>query len=1019
MKRKGYVMKTRSHIFRGVAGIFLALLVILQITAQVAASWAGKVNELLGVSESAIERSTNPEDYRYLSDFQDPSDLIQAEIALNTRLAAEGSVVLKGTPAISGAQVTLFGMRSGEKMQFGGSMGELTDASNVVTLADAMAANGFSVNPDMVQFYKNLAGDYAPTRASGGNVVNSYDDQGAAVGEVPVSEYSPADIGGYKDAAVVVFGRDAGESCCFYPGLNGLAEPSEFTGSPTGNILSLSNDERDLINYVKGQGFGKIVVLLNSSTSMEIEELKADSAIDSIIWIGNPGAYGTYGVAKLLSGEVLPSGHLPDTFAVNSALSPAAQNYGIYTFANADAIETTTNHALRSDWYLVEAESIYTGYKYYETRYFDSVAGQGNASVALKGETVDGGNTWNYDNEVSYSFGYGVEGSTFSEEIAGASIDWSGKTDSTVTVKVTNTGRQAAKHAVQLYVSVPYTDNDRRNGVEKSAIQLIGYAKTGEAHENTFEDVVLLEPGQSEEVVITFNAQDFYSYDMSYAHDGVSGAYVLEAGDYCFATGNGAHDAVQAVLKELHPDLAGNLNPTGVVHKVSLTTDTYLTQSGGVTVQNQLDGADLNKLNTGTSVTYLTRNDWANTFPSSIGSITATEEMIYMLRNEFYNEEVYLSTYDGPTSFTYGADNGVTVADVVGLDYDDPLYDKLLDEMTLEDLVNQYIAYVEELPSIAFPKDSCADSPLGLIATIGQRSKGIYELSKDDPAYGHHTNAYVSAPVVAATFSPFLQEEEGRLLGNDAIWDGYSTWFGPGLNLHRTPYNGRNVAYYSEDAVLTGLTAVYVHRGLDTKGVVTNAKHFAFNDQETNRDGVAVFLSEQAARENELRGFQIPVRDGGMKGIMSAFNRIGCTHVAAHAGLMNGILRGEWGFNGYLITDSVKSAQYFLPRECLMAGNDMMLGGSNNGAAWSFTAETVGKDTVLQGYLRESFHRKLYFYANSVLMNGITPESAAGNAVVWWVVMFQIAGGVCFIGFAAFLALFIVNVRKEQKERGR
>ena len=665
-------MKTRSHIFRGVAGIFLALLVILQITAQVAASWAGKVNELLGVSESAIERSTNPEDYRYLSDFQNPSDLIQAEIALNTRLAAEGSVVLKGTPAISGAQVTLFGMRSGEKMQFGGSMGELTDASNVVTLADAMAANGFSVNPDMVQFYKNLAGDYAPTRASGGNVVNSYDDQGSTVGEVPVSEYSPADIGSYKDAAVVVFGRDAGESCCFYPGLNGLAEPSEFTSSPTGNILSLSNDERDLINYVKGQGFSKIVVLLNSSTSMEIEELKADSAIDSIIWIGNPGAYGTYGVAKLLSGEVLPSGHLPDTFAVNSGRSPAAQNYGIYTFANADAIETTANHALRSDWYLVEAESIYTGYKYYETRFFDSVVGQGNASVALKGETVNGGNVWDYYSEVSYPFGYGVEGSTFSEEIAGVSIDWSGKTDSTVTVKVTNTGRQAAKHAVQLYVSVPYTDNDRRNGVEKSAIQLIGYAKTGEAHENTFEDVVLLEPGQSEDVVITFNAQDFYSYDMSYAHDGVSGAYVLEAGDYCFATGNGAHDAVQAVLKELHPDLMGNVEPTGVVHKESLTTDTYLTQSGGVTVQNQLDGADLNKLNCGTSVTYLTRNDWANTFPSSISSITATQDMIYMLRNEFYEQEVYLSTYDGPTSFTYGADNGVTVADVVGLDYADP-----------------------------------------------------------------------------------------------------------------------------------------------------------------------------------------------------------------------------------------------------------------------------------------------------------------------------------------------------------
>lgn len=580
-------MKTKSHVFRGAAGILLALLVILQIVAQVATSWAGKVNELLGVSESTIQRSDDPADYRFLSDFQTPSDLIQGEIGLNTRLAAEGSVVLKGTPALGGTNVTLFGMRSGENMQFGGSMGELTDASNVVTLAEAMTANGFSVNPDMVQFYKDMAADYAPVRASGGNVVNSYEDQGTTVNEVPVSEYDAGALSGYTDAAVVVFGRDAGESCCFYPGINGLEDPAEFSGSPTGNILSLSNAERDLLNWVKGQGFGKLVVLLNSASAMEVEELKKDAAVDCIMWIGNPGAYGTYGVAKLLSGAVLPSGHLPDTFAVNSALSPAAQNYGIYTFANAAEIDTSSNHALRSDWYLVEAEGIYTGYKYYETRYFDSVVGQGNASTALKGETVNGGNVWDYDSEVSWSFGYGVEGSTFSEEITGAAIDWSGDTDSTVTVRVTNTGSQAAKHVVQLYVSAPYTENDRRNGVEKAAVQLIGYAKTGEAQESSYADVVLLEPGASENVTITFNAQDFYSYDMTYAHDGVTGAYVLEAGNYCFATGNGAHDAVQAVLKELYPARTASLQPTGAVRTESLGADTYFTSANGVTVQNR------------------------------------------------------------------------------------------------------------------------------------------------------------------------------------------------------------------------------------------------------------------------------------------------------------------------------------------------------------------------------------------------------------------------------------------------
>ena len=461
----------KTRLYRGLGSIFLAVAVLFSVAASVATAWAGKVDELLGTSKTGIERSLDPADYRYQSDFTNPSDLVTAEIAYATRVSAEGSVALKGQPAIDGSKVTLFGMRSGSKMQFGGSMGELIEASQAVTLSEALTKEGFEVNPAMVQFYQDREATYAPTQASGGNVISSYENQGAKIGEVPVSELDASLLGNYKDAAIIVFGRDAGESACFYPGANGLSEPAEFTDSPTGNILSLSNDERDLVNWVKEQGFGKIVVLLNSGTSMEIEELKQDEAVDAILWIGNPGCYGTYGIAQLLKGSVLPSGHLPDTWAVNSALSPAAQNYGIYVFDNADDIETTNNNGLRSSWYLVQLEGIYQGYKYYETRYFDTLANQGNAAKAAKGQSVDGA-TWEYDREVSYGFGYGVEGSTFSEEITSTNIAWSGETESTVTVKVTNTGSVPAKHAVQLYVSVPYTDRDRTNGIEKSAIQL-------------------------------------------------------------------------------------------------------------------------------------------------------------------------------------------------------------------------------------------------------------------------------------------------------------------------------------------------------------------------------------------------------------------------------------------------------------------------------------------------------------------------------------------------------------------
>lgn len=1007
-------MKTqKSHIFRGLASIFLALLVIFGIVSGIANAWSGKVNELLGISDDTISRSDDPADYRFLSDYANGSDLIQAEIGLNTRIEAEGAVALKGTPAINGSKVTLFGMRSGAKMQFGGTMGELVDASNVVTLAEALEANGFEVNPAMVRFIQNMEGTYAPTKASGGNIIFDYEDQGSTIGEIPVSEYKASDIGEYTDAAILVFGRDAGESACFYPGANGIAEPEEFTQSPTGNILSLSNDERDLVNFVKGQGFKKIVVLLNSGTSMEIQELKNDSAIDSILWIGNPGAYGTYGVAKLLSGELLPSGHLPDTWAVNSAKSPAAQNLGVYTFANYTDIETTNNNALRSSWYLVEAEGIYTGYKYYETRYYDTVTEQGNASAAAHGETADGGANWVYDNEVSYAFGYGLEGSSFSEEITGSSIDWSGAEESTVTVKVTNTGAKAAKHSVQLYVSAPYT----QGGLEKAAVQLVGYAKTGEAREQSFLDYVLLQPGESEEVTVRFNAQDIYSYDSAYVHDGYQGTYVLEAGDYYFATGNGAHEAVNAVLNAQRAGTSAVLSTTGTARKENLGSAITLTESNGTVIQNRMTDAELNSWNTDAAVTYLSRSDWAGTFPQSIDKLTATADMIYYLRNATYDAAQELSHYDGPTVFTYGEDNGVKAVDLIGLDYDDPLYEQALQELTLQDLANQYIGYLEEMKTLAVPKESPADSPLGLIAKIGQRTAGtIYEVAADDPAFGHMVNVYPAGPVIAATFSPLLQSEEGRLIANDALWTGYNDWYGPGMNLHRTPYNLRNICYYSEDPVLTGLTGTYVHTAAYKLGLVTATKHFAFNDQETNRDGIAVFFSEQAARENELRGFQIAIRNDAIKGLMSAFNRVGCTHIAAHRGVMNGILRGEWGWKGYMMTDSVKSVGYFLPRECAMAGNDMMLGGSNNGAVWNLSAEALEGDPVMQNALRESYHRKLFTFANSSLLNGMTADSGSSGAVVWWVLTLRILMGLNFVGAVAFSVLSIVNSRKERRK---
>lgn len=1016
MKQKN--KKNRIPMFRGLTGIFAAMLVLTGSIRTVAFAWEDKVNELLGISSEGVERSRNPEDYIYPSDYSTPEELVEAEIGLATRIQAEGTVLLKGTAGTEGTNVTLFGMRS-SKMQYGGTMGGRVSEKQCVSLADALTEYGFNVNPVMEQFYSDMAQTYTPGEASGGTSVDA--NTGTTVNEVPVSEYTQTQTDSfpeYKDAAIIVLGRDSSEGSDYYPGEQGIANAAEFSESPTGNILGLSNDERDLISYVKAQNFGKIIVLINSGSAMELEELHTDEDIDTIMWIGNPGCYGTYGIASILSGEVFPSGHLSDTYAVNSALSPAAVNFGAYVFTNGSEIDTSNNNALRARWYLAEPEGIYIGYKYYETRYYDSVVGQGNASDALNGETVDGGTTWNYDNEVTYPFGYGIEGSEFSEEIIDSSIDWSGEEDSTVTVKVTNTGDAAAKHVVQLYVSQPYTDYDRQNGVEKSAVQLVGYGRTGEASESDYTESVLLAPGESEDVTITFNTSYFRTYDDTCTHDDVTGAYTLEAGEYVFATGNGAHDAVQAVLKYQHPDLMQNVTPTGVTFAEQLDENMAFTEANDTLIQNRLEEADLNSWDCGTEVIYLTRNDWAGTFPQEISSVTATDDMITLLRNATYDSAAENAEYNGETSWEYGQDLGVMALDLIGADYDDPRYDDLLAEVELQDMFDQYTANEETLSSIGLPKVNGADSPLGILGTLGRLTQGtIYELDESDEYYGYETNVYESEVVVASAFSHFLASEQGRMIGNDSIWTLVTQWNAPGMNIHRSPYNARNYEYYSEDPVLTGYMASDLVKKAVEYGVNATAKHFAFNDQETNRDGVAVFLDEQAARENELRGFQIAVECGGLTNMMSAFNRIGLTHCGASRELMNGILRGEWGFNGKLITDSVKSAQYFLPDECLMAGNDQMLGGGNSAAAWNYSVETFENDPVLQAALRESYHRHLYNAINSNRMNGITEESSVANEYTAWQWALTGVWGI-FIGLTAGSAvLWALTVRRNRKNR--
>ena len=1010
-----------AHVARGLTGASLALATLFGSVYGVADTWTARVNELLGATaQTGISRSTNAADYTYVSDFDDPNDLVQAEIDYNTRVEEEGATLLKGSPIVDGTKVTLFGMRSGDKMQFGEDMGATISSKQTVGLAEALAGGGFEVNPVMTDFYDRLEKQYAPGQAAGGNM--TAENVGATINEVPVSEYGQEQIGSYSrysDAAIVVLGRDSTEGCDYYPGGDGIADGSEFDGEGSRNdILTLSDDERDLIAHVERQGFRKIIVLLNADNAMSVDELAEDDAIDSIMWIGTPGCYGTYGIANILAGKAVPSGHLTDTYAADPSKAPAAVNMGAYVFSNAVDTDSSENKSLRSDWYLVENESIYIGYKYYETRYWDEMTGQGNATAAMHGETANGSAAWNYDDEVTYPFGYGIEGSTFDEKITDMNIDFSGGRDSTVTIRVTNTGDNAAKHVVQLYVNVPYTDTDGRHGVEKSAIQLIGYAKTGEADEKDHTQRILLEPGDSEDLTITFNARDMMSYDAKYEHDGTLGAYVASAGTYWFMTGNGAHDAVNAALAASRPDRFANLKHTGDARSADLDQDEALTESNGTVIENRLQDGDLASYGFTDEAKRLSRTDWPGTWPEEIDSLAATDEMIPLLRNETTSAAADAAdSYDGDADFVYDTDHGIMASDLIGRDEDDPIFDEFTDQMSLQYIIDLYMSKAGELPDYQLPKLTGADSPRGLVSTFGRLTNdSIYEIDENDEAYGHEANVYVGPMLVAATYSRKLAEEEGRLIGNDALWCGVMMWNGPAMNIHRTQYCDRNGEYYSEDPVLTGLTAKATIAGANGKGLVTETKHFAFNDQETNRDGLAVFVGEQAGRENELRSFDIALRDSSAtSGLMTGLNRLGCTHTAASDGLINGVLKGEWGWDGFLITDSVKSTDYFQPTNALFAGNDLMLGGATNGPTWGYTPDAIVGQPAVQARLRDVFKKTMYVYANGLALNGLTSGTTARDVIPWWKTLLMVCTGMsslAVVAAAGFWAAVTVSRRR-------
>lgn len=895
----------------------------------------------------------------YTSDFDSVEDMITYGEELCQQVEAEGAALLmnenQALPLDEGAKISTFS-NSSVNIVYGGTGSGNIDASSAETWKGALEKSGFSVNETLWDFYDT--GDGAAYKSDRGGTVTT---AGATTSEVPWSAYTDEvkkSVSDYGDVALVMISRVGGEGA-----------DATYDGE---NYLALDDNEKEMLSNLaqmkKDGTVKKIVLLINSANALQVDFLKDNEYdIDAALWIGDVGISGITAVADILAGKVNPSGSLVDTYCYDNYSSPAMANFTPIQYEGYEEglIPDT------ADTYMIYQEGIYVGYKYYETRYEDKVMGSGNA-----GDYV-------YSDNVAFPFGYGLSYTTFEYSNYSVSYDETSHKYH-INVTVTNTGdTYAGKETVQIYVQSPYTTYDIENQVEKASVSLCGFGKTHE-----------LAPGESQALEIVVDGADIASYDAYGAE-----TYILDAGTYYFTAATDAHNAINNILaakgysEANGMDGAGNAALVGSWNNPTLDTTTYSVSANGTGITNQLSDSDLNLYEgSDQKVTYLSRSDWEGTWPSEKVKIALTEQLIDDLQFVRYDAEDY-ETVDMPT---LGAEGDLTLYDMIGLDYDDPQWDALLDQMTFDEMVSligDSFHWTMPIASVQAPGSRDENGPQGLTASL-------FNADSDEMA----ATAFTSEDVMAATFNTDLMTEIGKVIGNNCLSANVAVLYGPGNNIHRVPYGGRNFEYYSEDGFLSGEMSMYEVAAIESKGVHVVMKHFALNDCEQDRMGLGVWLSEQAAREIYLKAFQAPIEEGNGGGVMVAYTRWGAIWSGSNKGLMTGILREEWGSEGLSITDNVLT-QYVNGVDALMAG-----GVSTFDAMLPYVLNQLPDyedDPVIVTAMREACHHNLYAIANSVAMNGVGVNTTVKAVKPSLVVKLQVMMIIFIVLFVVSLFLFI------------
>lgn len=826
-----------------------------------------------------------------------------AEVA--EEIMEDGIVLLKNEsllPLNETKKLNIFGWESINPAYGGAGSGGINDLYDIVSLNQGLENAGFSINQELVDFYNNYGAD---------NPEMSIQKQSWTLPEPPVDTYSDELIKSakeYSDVAVVVLSRKAGEGHNDIPmDVRKAAydnNSDEYDDFPEGeHYLQLSQTERDMVDMVCSN-FDNVIVVYNGANQFELGFADEYPQIKSVVWCPGTGNVGFNALGKVFSGEVNPSGKTPDTFVYDMTTAPWWNNAEKTEYTNLADMAVEGMNAGTAQVYAPAftnyVEGIYVGYKYYET--------------AAQEGAID------YDKTVQYPFGYGLSYTEFEQKM-GELKEKDGQIS--VDVEVTNTGDVAGKDVVEVYYKPPYTNG----GIEKSSANLIEFAKTD-----------LLQPGESQTVTVTFSIEDMASYDENHAK-----AYVLEKGDYAISINSDSHTVLDQKTYTADKD---------VVYKGENKRASDDTAATNVFEDAKGD------------VTYLSRADhFANYEEATAAPASAELGEPYVSEyhlNSNFDKTTYLNDED--VMPTTGADNGLTLADMRDADYDDPRWEKLLDQLTVDEMANMI--------AMAGYQTAAMDS-VGKVATLD--FDGPAAINNNFTGVG--SIGFPIEVVVASTWNKELAQAWGECMGKISQEMGAEGWYAPGMNTHRTAFGARNYEYFSEDGVLAGNMGAKAVEGARKYGVYSYIKHFAL--YEGNAKMVSVWSNEQAIREIYLKPFEISVKQGGANAVMVSWSFLGDKWTGESSNLMNTVLRDEWGFRGMALTDFFRNNGHgFMNADAALAnGVDVMLstfnGEENN------VANPEHPTSVLQ--MRNACKNVMYTVVSSWAYDGEHEETGMEN----------------------------------------